>query len=175
MQALSGTEFLKQHSLESMAELSSFGALPRDAIRWLLEEGWITQLKRGQSLFEPNHRGDSFFIILHGDVAYYRPDRDRYAYIRCYRQGQQIGFSNMLALHARVGMAIATSEVIALEIDYRLFNRMRVELPTEFGLLMVNLARELARTVRAVDDAILDIKSHGIITDDAGLRSRTDG
>ena len=66
-------------------------------------------------------------------------------------------------------MAIATTEVSALQIDYLLFNRLRKEFPAEFGLMTINLARELARTIRAMDDAIVDIKSHGIITDQSGL------
>ena len=175
METLSGTEILRQYPPEQLIELSSFGALSKDTVRWLLEEGRIIQLGRGESLFEPGHRGDSFCIILRGSVAYYRPGGDQYAYIRDYHEGQQIGFSNTLALHDRIGMAIATCEVQILEIDYRLFNRLRVEFPAEFGLLMLNLARELARTVRAVDDAILDIKSHGVITDDRALKTEPDG
>ena len=170
MQSLSGTEFLKQQPLEQLKELSTFGALSSETIGWLLEEGRISQLDRGESLFEPGRRGDSFFVILDGSIAYYRPGKDQYAYIRDYKKGQQIGFSNTLALHDRVGMAIAITDARTLEIDYRLFNRLRLEFPSEFGLLMLNLARELARTIRAVDDVIVDVKTHGVITDDSGLR-----
>jgi CRP-like cAMP-binding protein len=169
MQLLSGTEFLNSQPLEPLKELPSFGALSIDTIRWLLEQGRISQFDRGESLFEPGQRGDSFFVVLHGQIAYYRPGQDQYAYIRDYKKGQQIGFSNTLALHDRVGMAIATSDTVTLEIDQGLFNRLRLEFPSEFGLLMLNLARELARTIRVVDDVIVDIKSYGIITDDNGL------
>lgn len=171
MQSLSGQQLLDLHPLEQLTELRSFGALSPETIRWLLEGGRISQFDKGESLFEPGDAGDSFFIVLDGTLAYYRPGKEQYAYIRDYDRGQQIGFSNTLALHDRVGMSIATSKVLTLEIDYKLFNRLRLVFPPEFGLLMLNLARELARTVRAVDDAILDIKSHGIITDSAGLKS----
>lgn len=169
MQLLSGTEVLEQQPLEELQELATFGALPPETITWLLQEGRILKLDRGESLFEPGQRGDNFFVILRGSVAYYRPGQEQYAYIRDYNKGQQIGFSNTLALHDRVGMAIATRETLTLEIDYRLFNRMRLEFPPAFGLLMLNLARELARTIRAVDDVILDVKTHGVITDHSGL------
>jgi len=169
MQSLSGHDFLKRHPLEQLKQLSSFGALSSETICWLLEEGQLSQLDRGESLFEPGRSGDSFFIILDGSIAYYRPGKDQYAYIRDYKKGQQIGFSNTLALHDRLGMAIATSGATTLEIDYKLFNRLRLEFPPEFGFLMLNLARELARTIRTVDDVIVDIKSHGIVKDDCGL------
>jgi len=169
MQSVSASQLLESHSLEQLKQASTFGALSADTIRWLLNEGSITRLDRGESLFEPGQRGDSFFVILHGAFSYYRSGNDQYAYIRDYRTGQQIGFANTLALHERVGMAISTQEALVLEIDYRLFNRLRQEMPSEFGLMMMNLARELARTIRTIDDAIVDIKTHGIIMDSSGL------
>ncbi len=169
MQAVSAKEFLAHHSLEQLQQASTFGALAQDTIAWLLEEGRIIQLPRGESLFKPGQPGDSFFVVLEGRFSYYRPGGERYAYIRDYGTGQQIGFANTLALHDRVGMAIATTDATALQIDYQLFNSLRKTFPSEFGLLTINLARELARTIRAMDDAIVDIKSHGIITDRSGL------
>ena len=169
MQQVTAKQFLEHHSLERLQQASTFGALAAETIDWLLAEGRIIRLNRGESLFKPGQAGDSFFVVLEGRFSYYRPGGERYTYIRDYATGQQVGFANTLALHDRVGMAIATTEATVLQIDYLLFNRLRKEFPAEFGLMTINLARELARTIRAMDDAILDIKSHGIITDQSGL------
>ena len=166
MKSLSSTQLPEACSLEQLQQASTFGALSAQTIAWLLNEGRIIQLDRGESLFKPDQRGDSFFVILYGSISYYRYGNDQYAYIRGFRTGQQIGFANMIALHDRVGMAVATVDALVLEVDFRLFNRLRKEFAPEFGLLMMNLAREMARTIRAVDDVIVDIKSHGIIMDD---------
>jgi len=169
MQSISPTQCLQSRSLAQLQQAATFGALSAETIHWLLIEGRILLLDRGESLFQPGERGDSFFVILQGGISYYRAANDQYAYIRDYRFGQQIGFANTIALHDRLGMALATEEAVVLEIDYRLFNRLRQEFPSEFGLLMMNLAREMARMIRAVDDIIVDIKSHGVITDGSGL------
>lgn len=169
MQSISPTQFLQGRSLEQLQQAAVFGALSTEAIHWLLNEGRILQLDKGESLFEPGESGDSFFVILQGGISYYRSANDQFAYIRDYRFGQQTGFANTIALHDRLGMALATEEAVVLEIDYRLFNRLRQVFPSEFGLLMMNLAREMARTIRAIDDIIVDIKSHGIIKDGSGL------
>jgi CRP-like cAMP-binding protein len=169
MKSVSPAQFLQGSSLERLQQAATFGALSAETIHWLLNEGRILQLDRGESLFEPGERGDSFFVILQGGISYYRSANDQYAYIRDHRFGQQIGFANTIALYDRLGMALATEEAVILEVDYRLFNRLRQEFPSEFGLLMMNLTREMARTIRAVDDVIVDIKSHGIIKDGSGL------
>ena len=41
MQSVTSSEFLKRNPLEQLKELSTFGALSSETIRWLLEEGRI--------------------------------------------------------------------------------------------------------------------------------------
>ena len=169
METVSGTQFLEQHSFDQLKQAATFGALSSETIAWLLDEGRILRLDRGESIFEPGDSGDRFFVILEGSVSYYRSSKDQYAYMRGYRTGQQIGFADTIALRNRAGMALATEAATVLEIDYRLFNRLRKEFPAQFGLLMMNLAREMARIIHAIDNVMVDIKSHGIVTDDMGI------
>lgn len=69
-----------------------------------------------------------------------------------------MGFVSTIALHDRVGKGVAKGDTRVLEIDCALFYRLHEEQPTDFGLLMMNLARELARTVRRVDNIIVEMK-----------------
>lgn len=169
MQATTDTEVLKSLPLEELTQASTFGALSTSAIEWLLQEGRITRISRGETLFRPDEKGDSFFVILDGAIAYYKTESDQYAYIRDYRKGQQIGFVSTIALHDRVGMAIATAESLLLEIDCSLFYRLHKEWPRDFGLLMLNLARDMARMIRQMDDVIVDMKAHRLISGDTTL------
>lgn len=159
MQPITDDELLKQYSLEDFKQASTFGALSSEAIEWLLSRGRVGKLEKGETLFEPQQRGDSFFVILDGAIGYYKPDDGQYAYIRDYRKGQQIGFVSTIALHDRVGMALATARTVVLEVDFRLFYRMHKEMSADFGLLMLNLSREMARTIREMDDIIVDMKA----------------
>ena len=100
--------------------------------------------------------GDAFYVILKGAFAYYKSHDDKYAYIRDYTLGEQIGFMSMIALHNRVGSAVACEDSLVLEVNNTLFSRMHETTPLDFGLLMMNLAREMARTLRAVDNIVVD-------------------
>lgn len=152
------TELLQRIPLSSLGEVSTFGALSEETIAWLLNLGNILELDEGDLLFRPGEPGDTFFVILEGSVAYYKYHDQRYAYIRDYCKGQQIGFVSVIALHNRVGKAVARERTIALQINAPMFYRLHQEAPKDFGLLMLNLGSEMARTIRKIDNIIVDIK-----------------
>jgi CRP-like cAMP-binding protein len=153
---LSTEQLLETRTLPSFANASVFGALPEQSILWLLDNGEIHSLEEGEYLFTQGQPGNSFHVILQGQVSYHKYHDGRYAYIREYSIGEQIGFMSLIGLHERVGRAECHQDTIALEIDSALFQAFHRENPAEFGILMINLAREMARTLRSVDNLIVE-------------------
>ncbi len=160
MTSLTSNELLKLYPVPVLQQASIFGAISADTINWLVHEGKKKKLAAGEVLFEPGQRGDSFYIILDGKIALYNTDGQQFAHTRDYETGQQVGFVSVIALHDRIGKAVATIETVTLEIDYQLFYRLHNEHPADFGLMMLNLAREMARTIRAMGATIAQLKSH---------------
>jgi signal-transduction protein with cAMP-binding, CBS, and nucleotidyltransferase domain len=156
MELMSTEELLNKFELSSFTNASVFGALPETTILWLLQNGKIYFLAKGEHLFTQGQPGNSFNVILNGQISYYKFHEDRYAYIREYKVGEQIGFMSMIALHNRVGRAEAQQDTITLEINSELFHKFHNHTPMEFGILMMNLARDMARTLRVVDNLIVE-------------------
>lgn len=155
MKRLSPEALAEQFAPDFFRSASTFGALSDDAIHWLLNEGKLYALDSDELLFDMNERGDSFFVILSGTIAYYKVHEGRSAFIRDYLVGEQIGFMSMIALHHRVGSAIARTPSVVLEVDTELFHRLHETAPSDFGLLMMNLAREMARALRKADNLVV--------------------
>ena len=156
MQSLSTEQVLETRPLSSLSNASVLGALPETSIRWLLDKGKIRAMEEGESLFSQGEPGNSFHVILQGQVSYHKYHDGRYAYIREYRVGEQIGFMSLIGLHDRVGRADCHADTIALEIDSTVFQAFHKERPAEFGILMINLSREMARTLRSVDNLLVE-------------------
>ncbi len=156
MAIISTEHLLESQELSSFTNASVFGALPETSILWLLQNGIIHSLQKGEYIFEQGQAGNSFHVILVGKIGYYKFHDGHYAYIRDYKTGEQIGFMSLIALHDRVGRAEALRDTTTLEIDSALFHSFHNYQPLEFGLLMMNLAREMARTLRSVDNLIVD-------------------
>ena len=159
MQSVQCNALLERYPLDDLQQASTFGALDQSTLHWLLDEGRISQLEPGEVLFEPGDRGDSFFVILDGSVDYYKVRDNVPVYVRSYRKGEQIGFVSTIALHDRVGRTVARERLLVLEIDSKLFYRLHQHAPTEFGVLMLNLAREMARTMRSLTDILVETKT----------------
>jgi len=160
MKLLSTEQLLEDRDLSSFTNASVFGALPETSILWLLENGKIQCLDKGEFIFSQGQPGNSFHVILEGQIGYYKFHDGHYGYIKDYRAGEQIGFMSLIALHDRVGRAEALQDTITLKIDSALFHAFHNHDPLSFGILMMNLAREMARTLRSVDNLIVE-KSAG--------------
>lgn len=159
MKILECNEILNNFTLDQLKQKSTFGALSEESITWLIKNGRCLQLDKGDLLFSPGEPGDSLFVIIKGSMSHYKEYSGYFSFIKNYDQGEQIGFMSMIGLHKRVGKALAYEESILLEIDSDLFYRFHNQLPKEFGILLINLARALARTLRVVDDKIV-VQSH---------------
>ena len=160
MKLISAETLLKTRELSSFTNASVFGALSETWILWLLQNGKIHSLDKGECIFRQGQPGSSFHVIIEGQIGYYKFHDGRYAYIREYKTGEQIGFMSMIALHDRVGRAEAHQATVTLEVDSKLFHTFHNNGPLDFGILMMNLAREMARTLRSVDNIIVE-KSQG--------------
>ncbi|SEQ03839.1 Cyclic nucleotide-binding domain-containing protein [Amphritea atlantica] len=156
MNRINSQQLLARYQLSSFNNASVFGALPNPAIYWLLDHGVIREVKKGETLFVPGEPGNSFHVILAGSVDYYKYHDSRFAYIRKFNSGEQIGFVSMIALHDRVGRAEACEESITLEIDTDVYHDFHISHPLEFGILMMNLAREMARTLRSTNNIVVE-------------------
>ncbi|MFY0677202.1 MAG: cyclic nucleotide-binding domain-containing protein [Neptuniibacter sp.] len=160
MQKKAVDEILKQVNLVDCTHHSVFGALSEPEILWLLEHGELFSLATGDDLFLHGDRGDSFFVILKGSLEYYKYHEGQYAYIRNYSQGEQIGFVSMIALHDRVGKALAAEASLILKVDSELFHEFHLHAPMEFGILVMNLARDMARSFREVNNLVVELTTH---------------
>ncbi|WP_020680256.1 cyclic nucleotide-binding domain-containing protein [Marinobacterium rhizophilum] len=136
--------------------ISTFGALSDTTVVHLIRCGEVQALEPGEILFEAGDPSEGFYIILKGQLAFHKYHQGHYGFIRNYHFGENIGFVGMIALHRRIGRARAVGEVIVVKISTRLFNDLYETNTQEFALLLMNLSRDMARGIRAVDNLLVE-------------------
>jgi hypothetical protein len=52
------------------------------------------------------------------------------------------------------GTDVAVEESMVVDVSSAQFSRLHVDFPADFGLLMINLARELAREIEMLENVI---------------------
>ena len=154
MKVLDAEEAINTLGWEYLHELSTFGALSEAVISDLLHNGVIHQLDKGEYVSRVERVAEDFQVVLSGRVAYYRHFDDCHVLTRYFGQGEQMGFDQMIGLLTQDGTDVAVEESLVLDISNKQFSRLHVGFPADFGLLMINLARELAREIEILENVI---------------------
>ncbi len=156
MKRLDSREVLAELGLEHLKTASCFGALSDQAIAFLLEEGRVFSLAAGETVFRTGEPGDSFFIVLEGRLDYVHSVHGEEVPIRIIDAGQQLGYVSMLGLFERLGIGRAFGPAKVLEIPAELFYRFHEAYPFDFGIMSLNLSRDMARAIREVVTQLAD-------------------
>ncbi len=134
-------------TLDYLRELAFFGALPDEVITHLMELGEVIELDDGHVLYDTGSKPEAFHIILSGNISLYRSYLGKSVLTRTYQPGEQVGFAAIIALHDHKGAAVAEGETWILRITSQQFFTLYETAGEEFAVLMINLARGMARTI----------------------------
>ena len=146
---------IEELGLPYFRELATFGALSDDAILMLLRQGQLWKLTAGEKLIRLNQAAEDFQVVLTGRIAFYKRGEDTEVFTRHFCAGDQTGFDLMIGMIEHNGTDVAEQDSVLLSIDKALFYRMHLDFPADFGLLMINLARELSREIELLEDALV--------------------
>ncbi|WP_165840174.1 Crp/Fnr family transcriptional regulator [Motiliproteus coralliicola] len=157
MKSLVGVEVLQQLGIDYVRDASTLGALSEGALRYLFNNGELISLDKDDVLFRLGDCADSFHVVLQGSVRLVKPRHDgSSAHIRDYTFGHEIGFVAMIGLHGRVGDVLANEPSYLLRVSCGLFDALHNEMPNDFGILLLNLSREMSRRLRDADNRLAD-------------------
>lgn len=154
MQILDAAETIDRYGMAYLKELSTFGALSNEVIEDLFSNGVIRKYEKGEYVTRLNQLADDFQVLLSGRFAFYKRFEGRDVLTRHFRQGEQMGFDQMIGLLPQNGTDVALEDSVVLDISSEQFFKLHVDFPADFGLLMINLSRELAREVEILENVI---------------------
>lgn len=159
MHPISSSEFLRQVPVAALKEGSIFGAFSDAAILYLIENGILLSAERGDMVFDYGDRGDSFFIICKGSVDFFKHHEGACMKTRTVRFGEELGFVSMIALHDHTGQAVVQEDTILLKVSSALFSDLHRDHPSDFGIITLNLARDMARTLRKLSNDLVKLST----------------
>ena len=156
MQVLEPDQVIENLGLSYLKDLSTFGALSGQMIIDMLSLGKIRQLKKGEYLARYGELAETFQVVLQGRFAFYKHSDDRDVLTRYFNSGEQMGFDLMLAMIEHNGIDVAMEDSIILDVSSDQFLELHQKYPVDFGLLMINLTRELSREIAMLENVIGD-------------------
>lgn len=154
MEVLDADEVIETLGFPYLRELSTFGALSDEVIADMLTNGVIKRFEKGEYVVRINQIAAEFKVVLQGKFAFYKHGEDCDILTRYFCPGEQMDFDLMIGLIPHNGIDVATEESMVLDIGSDQFYNLHVNFPADFGLLMINLSRELAREIAMLEDVI---------------------
>ena len=154
MEVLDAAEVIDTLGFPYLRELSTFGALSDEIIEDMLTHGVIKRFEKGEYVIRLDQVAVDFKVVLSGKFAFYKHGEDCDVLTRYFCPGEQMDFDLMIGLIPHNGIDVATEESLVLDISSDQFYNLHVNFPADFGLLMINLSRELAREIAMLEDVI---------------------
>ncbi|WP_346840099.1 Crp/Fnr family transcriptional regulator [Microbulbifer sp. SAOS-129_SWC] len=158
MRYVDGALLQDQLGIQHLQDAAAFGALSDEAISYLMQKGRIHALCKGDTLIDTGMPSGSFFIVLSGSLSYYQATNHNIEHIYDFHFGEAIGFVSMIAMTPWPGTTIASSDSHVLEVTSDLFYTLHSERPLDFGILLINLSRELARRILDLIQMVAELK-----------------
>ncbi|MBM6550236.1 cyclic nucleotide-binding domain-containing protein [Marinomonas ostreistagni] len=143
-------------SIESLKTGSIFGALSASAIEYLTQAGTLKQYQQGELVYQDGDKGDSFYIIIEGTFDYFLDSNSSTSLIRRLVFGEALGYVTMVALSPRQGYTVAATDGMLLEINPQVFAEFHDRFAFDFGILILNLSRDMARNIQVLARTLSD-------------------
>lgn len=133
-----------------------FAGLSGKALDLLCREGSDYAFADGEIIFREGEPGDSIFVIASGKVRISRnfgePGEVELATLH---PNELFGETCLLETLAHTATAQAAGPTRLFNITGRTFRHLYEQMPGQYGILMLNIARDLSRRLRQLDAAYM--------------------
>lgn len=138
-----------------LSQISLFGGITdaqRDGIFRRLEIG---RFKEGEFVFQKGDEPSHIYIVKSGCIELFIPDHEMMIEKKRLGTGECFGQAALMSIHQHTISAVAIKDSEIIVFSKRLLHRLHREDIALFALLMMNIARELARRLQFTDEMLI--------------------
>ena len=144
------TKELKQRILAILPKTSLFGGISTEDVEFFSESLKEATLGKGEVLFsEGDPPGDSY-LLLEGEVEVCIRGKQ----VDTFREGSVMGVASPIGIQNQLVMTTAQTDVVMAVIPTKTIYLMAKERPELYGMIMMNVARDLARGLKVMTEVI---------------------
>jgi len=138
----------------ALASIPVLTGIDLPALTLLAREGIVHDFAPGACIVREGDEGHALFILVQGDVDIIKhADRPRAVTLATLRQGDFFGEMCIVEPMTRAATVRALTPVRAIEIKAATLHHLSQKMPGQYAIVLFNLARDLARRLRTLDEA----------------------
>lgn len=124
------------------------------ALELMEAEGFVRFFPANEVIVNEGDEGHSFFILMEGDVEVIKHARSSFPVLLArLHQGTFFGEMCVVDPVPRAATVRTMTPVTAIEIKAATLHHLFQKLPDQYAIVILNLARDMARRLRTLDEA----------------------
>ena len=144
--------------LAILQQMPIFGGISDKALQFMLAKSSTVRLAAGDYFFHEGDKADALFVLEQGKVSITKCWEEQNCIIRYLSQGDCFGEMALIDLGPRSATVRAEEDCCAIELSLAVLHELYEQDPTQFALIQMNLARELSRRLREVNDRLFQMQ-----------------
>lgn len=138
-----------------VSSIAIFGAFDEDELYKILRKLKKGVFKKGDIVFQRGDESEYIYIVASGKINLLIVDDDIIIEKKKLTTGDCFGEASLIAIHKHTATAIAIEDSEVIVLSAKCLMELHQENTELFALLMLNIARELARRLKLTDDILL--------------------
>lgn len=141
-------------NITTLKQVPIFQSLDPDILELILDKARLIEKETGEYFFRENDVGNSMFVLRTGKVEVTRNWKKRTYHITELGRSACFGEMSIVDQNIRSANVRALSHCEAIEIDVDTINAICQKNAAQFAILQLNLAKEVSRRLREVNDLL---------------------
>jgi CRP-like cAMP-binding protein len=142
--------------LSILSQIAIWGGLSDEQRSKVFKRLEVGIYKKGEYIFRKGDQPSHIYIVKKGRIDLFISDRDTVIEKETLTVGGCFGVASLMAMATHMGTAIAREDSEILVLSRQSLLELRHEDIHLFALLMMNIAREIARRLKLTDDILLN-------------------
>ena len=138
-----------------LSQISIFGGVTETQQNEIFSRLEIGRWSQGELVFQKGDEPSHIYIVKSGCVELFLPDEDKIIEKKRLGVGECFGQVAVMSIHQHTISAVALEDSEIIVFSRKLLHQLRHEDLELFALLMMNIARELARRLQFTDELLI--------------------
>ena len=143
--------------LSILSQISIFGGVTESQSKEIFRRLETGYFKKGDCIFKKGDEPTHIYIVKKGMVDLRITDNEVVIHKKELGVGECFGEASLMSMHSHTATAVAAEDSEIIVLSRHALNLLRREDPSLFSLLLINIARELARRLKITDDILLHV------------------
>jgi CRP-like cAMP-binding protein len=141
--------------LPILSEIAIFGGFSDQQLHEIFTHVEECIFKQGETIFQKGEDPSHIYIVKKGKIDLLITERETVLKKKTLTAGDCFGEASLMGMHKHTATAVALEDSDVMVLSWRALLQLRKEDSALFSLLIMNIARELARRLELTDEILL--------------------